>query len=69
MKTKYTRILNRWQGWSLADCDCKYCLFYGGKRHGKAKCLADDCVCKEEIEAAARRERMNNGSKDKPRNP
>ena len=67
--TKYTRILNRWTGWTLADCDCKYCLYYGGKRHGKVKCLADDCFYKEEIEAAARRERIKHGGKDKSRDP
>ena len=54
------KILNRWKGYSVADCDCKYCLYYGGKRHGKVKCLADECVCKDELKAAARRERMNN---------
>ena len=67
--TKYTRILNRWTGWTLADCDCKYCLYYGGKRHGKVKCLADDCFYKEETEAAARRERIKHGGKDKSRDP
>lgn len=60
------RILNRWKGWTIADCDCKYCLYYGGKRHGNVKCLADECVCKEELKDAARRERRLNGSKDKP---
>ena len=63
------KILNRWRGYTVADCDCKYCLYYGDKRHGEVKCLADECVCKEELKAAARRERMNNGSKDKSRNP
>ena len=63
------KILNRWKGYSVADCDCKYCLYYGGKRPGEVKCLADECGCKEELKAAARRERMNNGSKDKSRNP
>ncbi len=22
---------DRWQGYTPADCDCKYCVFYGGK--------------------------------------
>ena len=63
------KILNRWKGYTVADCDCKYCLYYGGKHHGKVRCLVEDCICKEELKAAARRERMNNGSKDKSRNP
>ena len=38
----------RWQGYTWADCDCKLCLYYGGKSKGSVKCLAGDCVCKEE---------------------
>ncbi len=59
-----TRIYNRWQGYTLADCDCKYCLYYGGKRKGEVICLAGECVCKAELREAARRERSENGSKD-----
>lgn len=36
-----TRIYNKWQGYTLADCDCRYCLYYGGKRKHKVICLAD----------------------------
>lgn len=43
------RILNKFQGYTLEDCDCRYCLYYGGKRKGKEICLADRCVCKKEI--------------------
>ena len=57
---KYTRIYNKFQGYTLADCSCEYCLYYGGKRKGKVTCLADECVCKDEIEAAKRRERRKN---------
>ena len=35
----------------------KYCLYFGGRRRGKVKCLAEECVCKEEIEVARRKER------------
>lgn len=60
------RIYDHWQGYTVEDCDCRYCLYYGGKRHGEIRCLADECVCKEELKAAARRERiLNNGSKNK----
>jgi hypothetical protein len=58
------RIYNRWQGYTLADCDCKYCLYYGGQRKGEINCLADECVCKAELREAALRERSENGSKD-----
>ncbi len=23
---------DRWQGYTPADCDCKYCVYYGGRR-------------------------------------
>ena len=52
------RIYDHWQGYTVEDCDCRYCLYYGGKRHGEIQCLADECVCKEELKAAARRERI-----------
>ena len=52
-----TKIYNKWQGYTLADCDCGYYLYYGGKRKNKVICLADSCVCKEEIREARRRER------------
>ena len=54
------RIYNKFKGYTLADWDCKYCLYYGGKRKGKIICLADGCVCADEIRKAkenSRRER------------
>lgn len=54
------KILNKFKGYTLADCDCKYCVYYGGKRKGEVICLADRCVCEEEIKHAKeayRRER------------
>ena len=47
----------RFKGYTLEDCDCRYCLYYGGKRRRRVLCLADVCVCKSEIEEARRRER------------
>ncbi len=52
-----TRIYNKWQGYTLADCDCKYCVYYGGKRKGKIICLTEKCVCADEIREATKRER------------
>lgn len=52
-----TRIYNKWQGYTLADCDCKYCVYYGGKCKGKIICLMEKCVCADEIREAAKRER------------
>lgn len=53
---QYTRIYNKFKGYTLADCDCKYCVYYGGKRKGKIICLTEKCVCSEEIREAAKRE-------------
>ena len=52
-----TRIYNKWQGYTLADCDCRYCVYYGGRRKGKITCLTEKCVCADEIREAAERER------------
>ena len=56
------KILNKFRGYTLEDCDCKYCVYYGGKRKGKVTCLADKCICEDEIRQAKeayRRERRN----------
>ena len=60
------RLYDRWPGYSVEDCDCKYCLYYGGKRHGEIGRLADECVCKEELKVAVAKERRQerNGSKN-----
>lgn len=52
-----TKIYNKFEGYTLEDCNCKYCLYFGGRRRGNVKCLAEECVCEEEIEAARRKER------------
>lgn len=57
------RIYNKFSGYTLEDCDCRYCLHYGGKQRG---CLINACVCTKEIEEARRRERSCNGSKNQP---
>jgi len=47
-----TRIYNRWQGYTVADCRCEHCLFYAGK---KRPCPLDICCCKEERQEALQR--------------
>ena len=37
-----TRRYNKFSGYSLEDCDCRYCLYYGGKRKRRVICLADE---------------------------
>lgn len=57
---KNTKNYDRWQGYTPADCDCKSCVFYGGKKNGDIICLTDSCVCADEIHKAKqayRRER------------
>lgn len=57
---KNKKNTDRWQGYTPADCDCKYCVYYGGKKNGNVICLADTCVCSDEIrhaKQAYRRER------------
>ena len=44
-----TKIYKKFQGYSLKDCSCRYCLF---NRGGKRGCSLDECCCMEEkIEA------------------
>ena len=50
-----TKIYNRFKGFTLEDCDCRYCLYYGGRRKGKVTCLSDECVCADEIRQAKKR--------------
>ena len=57
-------ILERWQGYTVRDCDCRFCLYSGGKRQGEIQCLAEKCVCKDELREALRRERSTDGSKN-----
>ena len=60
-------LYDRWPGYSVEDCDCKYCLYYGGKHQGEVRCLVDECVCKTELKMAIAKEgeTRRNGSKNK----
>ena len=60
-------IYNKFKGYTLKDCECQYCLYYVGKRKRKITCLADECVCNDEIRKAkerSRKERSKSGSKN-----
>ena len=48
-----TRIYNRWQGYTLADCACIYCIHYAGKDR---QCPLEVCCCAEERREAILRE-------------
>jgi hypothetical protein len=50
-----THIYNRWQGYTEADCDCRWCVHYAGKNR---PCPLEVCCCAEEREDAVRREQM-----------
>jgi hypothetical protein len=50
------RIVSRFTGYTLADCDCRLCLYWQGKRLG---CLLTVCCCEEEKRQAAQREQTN----------
>lgn len=51
-----TRIYHRFTGYTVQDCSCEYCLYYGGKRRG---CMVESCCClKERLQALAREYRV-----------
>ena len=58
------QLQERWQGYTVKDCDCKFCLYYGGRRGGEIICKAEECVCKDDLKDALRRERRTDGSKN-----
>ena len=45
-----------WQGYSVQDCDCKYCLHYGGRHKKELACRVKTCICEEERREAQRKE-------------
>ncbi len=46
------RVFHRFPGYTVKDCDCRYCLYYGGR---KAGCPLDVCCCAQERREAAAR--------------
>ena len=53
-----TRIYNKFEHWSVEDCDCTLCQHYPGK--GKP-CLLDKCCIEDIKQEAIRREAAANG--------
>ena len=45
----YTRIYDRFHGYYLEDCDCRYCLYYLGSYRKKARCALNKCLYLQEI--------------------
>ena len=63
-----TRIYGRFTGYTVKDCACEYCLYYGGKRRG---CMVESCCClKERLQALTREYRVKEetsiGSQNQP---
>ena len=54
------RVLNQWRGYTAADCDCKYCLYYGGRKKGEVNCLAEECVSEVFFSVAKNFKKVNN---------
>lgn len=49
---------------TLKDCDCEYCLYYGGNRNGEVICLTSDCPCRDVLREIFQRERKQDGSQN-----
>jgi len=49
-----THIFNRFTGYSTADCACRFCLHYRGK---KRACSLEACCCDDIRQEAQRREK------------
>ena len=55
------RIYDRFEWWSVMDCDCRWCVHYGGKDR---PCSLEACCCADIREEAQRREQGSvNGSR------
>ena len=48
----HVRIYDKWQGYSLDDCSCEYCLY----RTKKGDCSLDECCCVAEKLGALQRD-------------
>jgi len=45
-----TRIINKFQGYSIADCACELCIHYAGR---SSPCPLEICCCIDEKAEAA----------------
>ena len=50
-------MYDRFQGYYLEDCDCRYCLYYE-KRGREKHCARKLCVCNDEIDDAIENGRL-----------
>ena len=48
-----TRVYNKFEFWSVADCACEHCQFYAGKN---STCPLEVCCCGDIRAEAIRRE-------------
>ena len=51
---KSKRIYNKFEWWSVSDCQCRYCLYVKKNQ----PCPLETCCCIEEREEALRREQI-----------
>lgn len=49
---------------TLKDCDCEYCLYYGGIEDGEVICLTAECPCRDTMQEIFQRERNLDGRKN-----
>ncbi len=58
-----TKIYSPFKGYTLEDCDCRYCLYYGGKRRRRVLCLP---MCAS-AKAKLRKHAAGKGKDDEPK--
>ena len=44
VKNPNVKNANKWRGYYFEDTECKYCLYYKGKKHG---CSLTACSCED----------------------
>ena len=52
-----TRVYNKFEFWSVADCACEHCQFFAGKNR---PCPLEVCCCEDIRAEAIRREQATN---------
>ena len=60
-RSKNTRIINKFEFWSVADCDCSLCLHHAGKDQ---PCSLDVCCIEDIRQEAIRREQVATSSSE-----
>jgi len=60
---KNTRIYDRFDWWSVADCSCEFCLYWKGPKRG---CSLMACACDDVRQEAVRREQAAAGGVPAP---